>query len=103
MTLGKLLAGIPVLLVDLFRSTAQETAVTARRPSIGSASVAGIRSNTEAEKAHKAERMSLRSFRTSSPLVQQTLPAAAFVGLALVARGEIGVSTSSSRSSEREC
>ncbi|BGP21250.1 solute:hydrogen antiporter [Rhodotorula toruloides] len=92
MALGKLLAGIPILLVDLFRSDNQNSALP-EPPSIDFAATTGVRSNTEAEKAHKAERMSLRSVRldTSTPSVRQTLPAAAFVGVALVARGEIGI------------
>lgn len=93
MALGKLLAGLPILLVDLSRRGNQDSAFLAR-PSSDLVTTTGVMSNTDAEKAHKAERMSMRSFRldTSSRFVRQTLPAAAFVGLALVARGEIGVS-----------
>ncbi|BGP28395.1 hypothetical protein JCM10296v2_000127 [Rhodotorula toruloides] len=92
MALGKVLAGLPILLVDLFRPRNRDSALPA--PStIDFISTSGVRSNTEAEKAHKVERMSLRSLRldTSSRFVRQTLPAGAFVGLALVARGEIGI------------
>ncbi|BGO99026.1 hypothetical protein RTG_00546 [Rhodotorula toruloides ATCC 204091] len=92
MALGKLLAGLPILLVDLFRSDNRDAALPAH-PSFDLATTTGVRSNTDAEKVHKAERMSVRSFRlnTSSRFVRQTFPAAAFVGLALVARGEIGI------------
>lgn len=108
MTLGKLFAGLPIILAAFYRN----------RSNANNASVA---QGGEAAEDAETDSVAIRDFRlpnvTSAeklapPLkdddtrlaprrdrffLHDTLPAAAFVGLALVARGEIGVSPETGR------
>ncbi|KWU46520.1 Sodium/hydrogen exchanger [Rhodotorula sp. JG-1b] len=81
MTIGKLLAGLPVLIPSAEENG--DTALDSRPPP-------SIPSNTFAEKA-TSDSVEPRGVTRGSLFLNETLPAAAFVGMALVARGEIGV------------
>lgn len=97
MTIGKLLAGLPVLIVGLIkdRHASGGLFVRSSKPEDGGAALDSkspppIPSNTFAEKA-TSDNFEPRGVTRGSLFRNETLPAAAFVGMALVARGEIGV------------
>lgn len=100
MTIGKVLAGLPVLVVGLIknRQTPGGLLVRTSKPSVeGHGDTAldsnpppSIPSNTFAEKP-TSDDFEPRGVTRGSLFLNETLPAAAFVGMALVARGEIGV------------
>ncbi|GAA5950595.1 hypothetical protein JCM21900_002518 [Sporobolomyces salmonicolor] len=101
MALGKVLAGAPILAVDLLRSdgarTAGEGEGRSRAEGVAAEGTAAP-SNTEAEKAASPRSRSpaqdgpahARDGWRGSKL-RESLPAAGFLGVALVARGEIGI------------
>ncbi|GAA5978028.1 hypothetical protein JCM10908_004200 [Rhodotorula pacifica] len=100
MTIGKLIAGLPVLIVGLYKnrtatsSPLQPSRAAAHLPEAGGTALdskrAPMPSNTSAEKA-TLDIVDPRIATRRSLFLGETLPAAAFVGMALVARGEIGV------------
>lgn len=97
MTIGKLFAGLPVLIVGLIKNRHAPDGLLVRssKPETGDATLDSklpppIPSNTSAEKA-ASDSFEPRGVTRRSQFLNETLPAAAFVGMALVARGEIGV------------
>ncbi|BGP36304.1 hypothetical protein JCM10450v2_000200 [Rhodotorula kratochvilovae] len=110
MALGKLLAGAPILLVDALRG---RRAAAAAAPAVHAALPAPMQRGDVSTLAEKGPRVSALHANAEEHeadkggLLAVSLPSAAFVGLALVARGEIGIlvlqvaySASSSSSSE---
>lgn len=90
MTLGKILVGGVILIVDAFAS-----------PSVAEGTPASTKSDlpltppsTEAERGQAHERHGGQLVPTTrgAMFAKESLPAAGFLGVALVARGEIGVS-----------
>lgn len=100
MTVGKLLAGLPIILAALFRNRKGASRATASREAEdvetdpGTTRVQRLPNNTSAEKIAPTQKGgdAEPAIRRDRFFLHDTLPAAAFVGLALVARGEIGVS-----------
>ncbi|GAA5882769.1 hypothetical protein JCM1840_002356 [Sporobolomyces johnsonii] len=104
MALGKVLAGAPILAVDLLRSDGGASRARAgegrsRAEGAGAEGTAAAPSNTDAEKAASPPR-SISPARDGPARVRdgslgsklsESLPAAGFLGLALIARGEIGI------------
>ena len=100
MTIGKLLAGLPVLIVGLIKNrqtpdgmlerTSKPSAEENGDTALDSRPPPSIPSNTFAEKA-TSDSVEPRGVTRGSLFLNEALPAAAFVGMALVARGEIGV------------
>lgn len=91
MTLGKVLVGLTILAVDAFASPSpppSTSAFTNKELPIS------IEASTSAERGDIDQ---CRTEETSTTKAEQfkseTLPAGAFLGIALVARGEIGVSS----------
>ncbi|BGP12320.1 hypothetical protein JCM10213v2_000233 [Rhodosporidiobolus nylandii] len=88
MALGKVLAGAPLLVLDVL-APARVQGSGGVKPAGGTLHVteaemaAAVRDGEEEEKQEKRGQV--------KSLVEDSLPAAAFLGLALVARGEIGV------------
>lgn len=99
MTIGKLVAGLPVLVVGLIRHRRASNALPSHSSKLCSEETGDAASdpqrvptpnNTSAEKA-TTDDVDPRVVTRRSLFTNETLPAAAFVGMALVARGEIGV------------
>ncbi|GAA6051932.1 hypothetical protein JCM3770_006583 [Rhodotorula araucariae] len=101
MALGKTVAGTPIILVDVLRRgrKAAPPAAQSRPSSAESGAAAPMDASTAAEKGSPGagagpaveEEGRGEGDAWGRHLVATTLPAAAFVGLALVARGEIGI------------
>lgn len=92
MALGKILAGVPLLLVDVFAPMSVRSSGNGDGGENRTAESKG--GNTKAERRRRStESVDAAEVRTSRLhfLRDESLPAAAFLGLALVARGEIGV------------
>lgn len=83
MTLGKLLAGVPILLVDVFAPLRSSSEGRVEEKEAAGNTKAETRGCCEGEAGVVPTRLEM--------LRSESLPAAAFLGLALVARGEIGV------------
>ncbi|GAA6033754.1 hypothetical protein JCM8097_004417 [Rhodosporidiobolus ruineniae] len=105
MALGKVLAGLPILVVDLFSPPAAGMAAEDGREGRAGVRAEEAVGNTEAERScatmaverneleREKEKEQGRPAKESrlAVLRETSLSAAAFVGLALVARGEIGI------------
>ncbi|GAA5935301.1 hypothetical protein JCM3775_007265 [Rhodotorula graminis] len=100
MTLGKVVAGAPILVVDVLRGCrAGRDEATRAHERVGEREReqgAGAGASTAAEKVGRPASLSSAvgdsgAGAQGGSLLNEALPAAAFVGLALVARGEIGI------------
>lgn len=86
MTLGKALVGLTLVAADSFGTPF----TTARK--LASSHETGTQATTKAERCNMAADQAVAALTRADMIRHETLPAAGFLGAALVARGEIGVS-----------